>query len=320
MSIRTIQIQRAMEDILRSLLITGTSPTTNDLLNLTSRYFSMFPAGLPLPTPWDYLQFNQKSDVDKYNQIMAHIGINLEVLYESVMEQIDDLVSLHTTFDTHLALLAARRVALETRIDDYLLSQTNTDGYFYSVSDQFVDTGQTDLGLTTCYIDTALQGATLSSLSGLTKQIEPADLALGNLVATINDKKVQFKTLSPFGGAVNGMGNAFWAVEVASTSKVEVVVSFVISVGISSERHAVSRIDFTPHGIVPTQVFVSTAGTQSQTPGQLPNTNFVGFGNKISTSLSKIVFSDQLQDVAAAKFTLRKTEPDYLTNSAGTTP
>jgi hypothetical protein len=306
MGIRKIQTEQVLEDVARLLLAGGVAPTTNDILKLVSDYFSLYPPGTPLPFPIADMNSGERSNVRQFNQILAHIGVNLDVLYEASAQHVDQIMDLHAVFNNQLKLLKARRRRLESQIDDYLLSQYNTDGYYFSISDVFSDITLTDLSLTSAHVDTELESVILPTFSGLTKVIPMASkFELVGLTVKVNDVVKNSRELGSFSGALDGMTNTFWAIEVETAAPAEVVVTMDIALSNQGELVTMSRIDYDPYGMVATQVFVETAN------GQNAGAIRTGFGQKIETSLYRMAFSDSLRDVTNITITLRKNQPDY---------
>lgn len=314
MSIKKIQTERALEDIARMMLASGVQPTLNDVMRIAAQYFSLFPPGLPLPMAVADILDGQPSNVKNFNEIFSHIAENLDVLYEESKNQVDEVMTLHSVFNHELDSLRTRRRRLEAKVDDLLLGQYNTDGYFFSFSDIFTDLNFTDLNLTSAFIDTTLGVAMLPTLSNLTKTVNSSQVQKGSIAVKANNVAVSWKELSPFSNAMDGLTNTFWAVEVETLAPAEVVLTFDITVARPNDLLILSRIDFDPYGMVPTQVFIETSTANTVDTTAKKN----NFGGLIQTSLYRMSFMAPARDVQQAYFTLRKTEPDYTLQDGGT--
>lgn len=307
MSISKIQVERVLEDVIRTMLANGSNPTTSEVMQIVSEYFSRFPVGTPLPIPFEYIISESKSDPEKFNQALAHLAINLDVLYENALDQIDDLMHQHTFFVTRLESLNSRRNKLRAKIDDFLLSQSNTDGYFYSFSDTFANLEDVSTSLSSVYVDLASGTVTLPTLTGLTRRLDPGSVQLSSLEVKAGDTTIPYTELSSFSGGTRSLSNTFWAIEAQSSQQQEVVCTATISLaGRTNEVVSISRIEYTPYGTVPTQAFVRSFNTTGNT-----NATQTGFGNKIDSSTEKMIFIDNLREVTSVVLTMRKTKPDY---------
>lgn len=312
MSVRKIQTERVVQDIARGFYSTGVNPTLNAVLGKIAEYFAKFPAGNPLPLPINYVEADRVSDVDKFNEALARIAMNLDVLYEASMGQVDEILMLSTALRQHLDRLSVYRKRVETLIDDYLLSLYNTDGYYYSISDTFSDTSFTDLGLTSAFIDTTIGAVTLPVLGSLTTRLSSELIHTPTIQTFFNDAPITFRELATWSGAIDGFSNTVWQVQVAADKSGEAVAYLTFNVGDANNPVQMSRLDFDPYGIVPVQMYVET-GTVTNT-GTL---DFQSFGNKIDTSLNKMSFVDNLREVSVIRITLRKTTHDFVDNSGG---
>ena len=317
-SIRRVQTERVLEDVARALYSAGVVPTLNEVFDEVSDYFYEYPAGLALPIPLDYIEANQVSDVEKFNLILAHLSMNLDVLYEVCLSHVDEALLLSDTLQSHLERLRARRKRLEATIDDYLLSLYNTDGYYYSISDTFSDASLADLAYSSAYIDTQLGAVMLPTLSSLSRRLEPTQFGdpSFDVSTTANNvtKIATYKSVAPWSGAIDGHSNTVWEIQVETASPAEVIV--VITLGITDEENlpVISRVDLDPYGITEVQAFM-----EAGVPTSLDTTQFVSFGQKVETNINKMSFIDQRTEINAFKITLRKTQFDFKDVSSGTT-
>lgn len=316
MSIKRIQTERIMNEVSRSLHATGVRPLLNDILSRVSRHFSRYPAGRPLPIPVNVAASEQASDVKAFNQALAHVAENLDVLYEVALEHVDDVLVLTNTLQTNLQRLRARQRRVETKIDDYLLSLYNTDGYYYAISDTFSDLELTDLDFTSAYVDVLAGQVALPIVSAHTRRVSRDLVGVPSVTASINGTSVPFKETAAFSGALeNGFDNEIWSVEVDSATQGEAIFQLVIPVGSERNQIDLSRVDFTPHGVTPVQVYIETLAPASAGT----SAGFEGFGNRISTSTNRMVFAETVRRVTAIRITMRKTAPDYTMTDTGTT-
>jgi len=316
MSIKRIQTERVLNEVSRTMHASGVRPLLNDILSRVSKHFGRYPAGLPLPIPPTVASSEQPSDVKAFNQALAHVAENLDVLYEVALEHIDDIMVLTNTLQTNLQRLKSRQRRVETKIDDYLLSLYNTDGYYFSISDTFSDLGMTDLNYTSAYVDLSAGQVALPAVSAFTRRIPRSLIGVPSATMTINGAVAPFKEVAAFNGALeDGYDNEIWSVQVDSAAQGEAILQLVVPVGSVQDVVDLSRVDFLPHGVTPVQVFIETlapanAGT---------SVGFEGFGSRISTSTTRMVFGDAARRVTAVRITMRKTSPDYTMTDSGST-
>lgn len=302
-SIRKIQTERLLQDVVHSLYSQGQQPLMIEVTSKLAQYFSKYPAGSPLPAPISDAIAAGASSVEEYNKLLQNLAINLDVLYEASLKQVEEVVLMTSFMQSQLERLKKKRARIETTIDDYLLSQYNTDGYFYSVSDNFSDLELSDLTITSAQVDTTAGVVMLPTISRGTTKITSESTRTPTIRAYVDGVESQFKNLTAFTGALeDSLTNVVWAVEVETDKPREVVVTVDLGLG-RKDPVSLSRVDVTPHGVTPVQIFMETT---SETSG-----NLEGFGRKIQTSDSKMIFTDSSRDVTAIRFTLRKTQHDY---------
>ena len=172
MTISKIQKKKFLDNIYKLMYSTGTS-TTNKVVRQPSelevkrefdQYFSENRIGVPLRNDINLLRNTQTTNPDLMNIFMARSILNLEVLYDSIHENGEDMMSVVTVLGKRLNSLRDKRVALEKKLDEILFANSNTDGYFYSFSDSFANLSNVDLNLSTCFIDTEHRSAKLPTL------------------------------------------------------------------------------------------------------------------------------------------------------------
>ncbi|HJS83573.1 MAG TPA: hypothetical protein VJ742_12140 [Nitrososphaera sp.] len=311
MTIRRAQTERVLEEVTRTLYATGIKPTLGTVMQIVAEYFSKYPVGNPLPLPELVAEYRQVSSVDKYNQALAHLVLNLDVLYEVAQEQVDSIILLTAALQGHLERLESQRKRIETTIDDYLLSLYNSDGYYFSISDTFTDLIITDTALTSAHVDTLTGSVVLPAISALSKRLDKDLVGTPSIIATVDNQSVGYRIIAPFSGALEGsLQNAIWAIEVETDTPKEVVVTLSFLVGDGSNPIDVSRIDYNPYTISPLQMFVELGSRGSGNTFE-----FTGFGDKIETSTTTMSFTGPVRRAESVRFTLRKSEYDYTNQS-----
>ncbi len=337
MSISRIQRERILEEVTRTLYASGEKPTLSEILNRVSRYVSDNPLGAPLDvTGIAYAEPDMRSKTDLINEALLNTILNIDVAYEATDESVENLMFLTSILKGNLEKLAARRKKIVSKIDDYLFSTYNADGYYYSLSDDFSTLDKTDLPLTSAFVDQAAGVVAIPTNSDLTKKVTIDKITSVEFTAyspAVARPRIIMK--SPFSGAVDGLSNTIWAMEVEMYKPAEVIVSASIGIGTNDEPLHISRIEIDPYGINPVQTWIGTHsggvgpdGPDTNTTPEFYDTtgstgSFVNllsqgirlgdsFGGKIQTLDYRGVFSDDRRLARTINIVFRKTEPDYV--------
>jgi len=163
MNISTIQKRRFLENIYKLYYSNGVKPTEQQILNAFSDYFSVNKAGFPLDIDYAALNGTSKTNVDILNELMINGLFNLDVLYDAILENNDELFRVATTLNKKIENLKTKRKLLESKVDNLLFVNNNTDGYFYSYTENFSSADKIDIPFTTGYVDTSNGSAVISS-------------------------------------------------------------------------------------------------------------------------------------------------------------
>jgi hypothetical protein len=190
MTISSIQKRKFLDNIYRLMYSTGISETDTvvrqpdeiEVKKEFDAYFSSNRLGLPLTNDVNLLRNSVYTNADLMNLFMARSLLNMEVLYDSVHENNEDLMNVTTILSKRLESLRNRRVGLEKKVDDILFSNSNTDGYFYSFGESFSNLQNIDLNLTTCFVDVENRKAVLPTLKSSTLDFRaPGRINLSNI-------------------------------------------------------------------------------------------------------------------------------------------
>jgi len=316
MSISQIQKQMVIEEVARHYFSSGTRPRPIDVMKDVSAFFSKNPIGRPFEIAPNNMQTGLVSNVDEMNDAFLRALINVSILYESFMQDTERSMDLYTVARTRLDNLRARRDEIESTIDDYLLSLSNTAGYFYSFSDVFSTLTNTDLTYTSAFVDVASNTVSIPSVAAFTRVLPFEAFTVNSTTMTIDGRETSFQTDSPFDGAVDGLSNTNWAFSMVSDTISEVVVETRIDLAEFAGSPDISRVEIDPFTITPMQIFVETVDTRKETGSSSIKTLF---GDTIKSGLNKMTFVDSVTPASAIYITMRKTEPDYEIQQGKTT-
>lgn len=311
MSIQQIQTKNILELIAQSFLVNGSNPQLTQMYMHLSSYFARNPAGRPVTFDVDLFRQDIKSDPEFMNDFMAYAIVNIDTLYESCQQQVDQVLMLNTILRTHLDRLKTRRDILSSKLDDYLLGIYNSDGYFHSISDGFYDTNLIDFSFTSATIDTDADMVSLSPISSQS-QIVSSD-KIGDPQVTITDKDnntLSFTTKMPFKNALDGMSNTAWFVEVRTSAQGPITAVVNIPINNGSSDNKITEINLTPYGVTEIQCGINAV----YSPQNIQNNYTKPFANKVITSANRMKFiGDQVEDITSSiQLQLTKVGPDYI--------
>ena len=191
MTISNIQKRKFLQNLNQLMYSSGVSnsektirqPREEEIKKEFDEYFSANRLGLPLSIDVNALRNIKTTDPDFMNFMLTRSIMNIEVLYDSVFENNDDLMKVVTILNRRLEDLKSKRVTLESKVDDILFSISNSDGFFYSFTDNFSTLDNVDLNLTSCFVDTENKKVTLSKLKS-----SPLNFSAPGVVNTSNIK------------------------------------------------------------------------------------------------------------------------------------
>lgn len=309
MSIQQVQTKNILNFVAQSLFSSGVNPLTRELIEPLSSFFSSNPTGLPYKLPAGRFREDLREDQEDYNDLLAFLIANIDTLYEVCFDHIDQIFSLNTVLQNHLDRLKKKRARLEDQIDDYLLSIYNSDGYFYSVSDNFNETGLVDFDYTTVYVDTEAGVATLPSVASSSRLVNPDKFS--DPIITIKNnlnQTVAYDTKMPFANAIDGLTNTAWYVEVKTKETGPFTLSLSVGLSTALGDTKVSRLELTPYGVQAMKVGIEATYRESD---QLSST--VPFSNFVKTSVNKMIFNAEVvqNDIENIVISMYKNKHDY---------
>ena len=117
MTISKIQKKKFLDNIYKLMYSTGTSktdkvvrqPSELEVKKEFDKYFSQNRIGLPLTNDINVLRNTETTNPDLMNTFMARTILNLEVLYDSIHENGEDMMSVATVLGKRLNSLRDKR-------------------------------------------------------------------------------------------------------------------------------------------------------------------------------------------------------------------
>lgn len=307
MNISTIQKRRFLNNIYKLFYSSGTQPDERQVRAAFNEYFSINTPGLPIKVDYDLLRSRSKTDVDLLNQIMANTLFNVDILYDTILENNEELFSTVTSLNKKLEALKKRRLELESKIDDLLFVNNNSDGYFYSISENFASATNIDLNISdSIFFDPNYKNVTISKLRS--EQFTP--ITLDNLknvnpdfTVSINGQTVnQSVDSTNFNNLFDGLNDTYWDYSIALTKPQSVSLSINIPVSVFS---LVSKIDGVVYTSSPLNVIMTAQYNDLSKPNVVRSQNSRGDYGTFSFSIPSDIYS-------SIELTLYKNEPDYI--------
>jgi hypothetical protein len=314
MSIDNIQKARFLNTIFKMYYSLGEEPSYNDISILYGQYFSRNKTGEPVSCNYDDLNASNVIDYDKINRIMTTTLFNVDVLYDSFHEEVEALYQAVSSYKFRIDDLRSKRAEVEKKVDDYLFSLKNTDGFYYSTSNAFNDTETTDILFTSALVDTEVRKVTIPKLNS----------SLFNYIANILDKPSNASVEIFFDGqrkeiisgidfsqVFNGLNNSTWSYVSSDQTngyKSSTVGVCVLKITIpisSSDQNGISTIE--GRLISAKQVDISVLLVDGQ-----DRANSVFASKSGSSDYDVFSFHFDPKVCSSVEIYLTKVEPDYI--------
>lgn len=313
MSISSIQKRRVVNEILQRKFSSGVKPTPAGIMKEVSAFFTRNRLGNPYGISQQYVGDGQRSNVDEVNNSFDAVLENLIVMHLSSQEQLGKLLAFNEIAQARFSQIDDRREQLLSRIEDYLLSIYNSDGYFYSFSDRFSDVSNVDLDLSSAFVNTELGAAGIPANTNNSRTLSANEVGISN-VKFFNDASdeeiTSFKSIGLNQEALfDGNSNTHWLYEVYSPIKITLRAE--IELTIPSAFNDISSIAVNPYGITEAQYWIRTQGADGEDDEQ--------FGGKIVKTTKAFAFDDKIRNIDRMTLFVRKEVSDYRdSNSNGT--
>lgn len=309
MSISNIQKEKFLDVIYKNLYSSGYIPKESEILDFFSRYFSNYTISQPLPMQGEIFRQLTGSNVDVLNQRMLHALFNIEVLYDALSENAEEMMGITNALNKRLQNLKARRTELENKIDDILFVNQNADAFFGAYTDSFPNTNGTDLSLTSAYVDVTNGKVTLPTLTSAVFDLVSAKsiIAKGatyslsfNRTSVYSNQSLPEESFFP--SVFDGLENTEWS-RAYNFDSIGLV-TFSLNLPIASNV-VVSSISGRLNTISPADIYCRVNYSDVKKSA-------VTFSKKSSKDYDKFSFNFQAGDVGSIDIFLVKAEPDYI--------
>lgn len=313
MNISTIQKRKFLNNIYKLFYSTGKKPSDHEVRRAFNQYFSVNEFGRPVRVDTAELQTKATTDPHVLNTLMANTLLNLEVLYDCVMENNEEIFSVINTMNNKLDNLRAKRKELESKIDQLIYANSNSDGFFYSYLENFANTSNVDLQLSNAFIDTVNNHATIPKL---TTQIGSA-LTTRSIAASVVKKTITYNNQNVLGPinvenfdlVFDGLNDTYWSH--SHRAQAPGIVSVMLDIPINS-GFTISRFQGSIISETPCSVFVKAYPAASNAQPVIRTQDSKGDYNRFAFTLPNDVYT-------SISITMFKNEPDRLVKDP-TTP
>lgn len=309
MTISSIQKQKFLNTLYKNLYAGGNKPDEQEILEFFSKYFSKYEPGQPLEINSQLFRQLAFGQTEIFNQQMLHALFNTEVLYDSIFENSDELMTVATALNKRLNNLKIKRITLENKVDDLIFSNQNSDGFFAAYSDTFASADGSDLNYTSAFVDTVNGKVCLPTLSSSvfdllsTKAISSGaptySLSFNKTQIEVNK---QFSDESFFGSVFDGLDNTEWQ-NIFYFDTVGLV-SFSINLPIT-QNVILSKIEGRINTISPTDIYVKINYADSTKVAEILN-------KKSTKDYDRFSFNFEPGNVGSIDIFFVKNEPDFI--------
>ena len=309
MSIASRQVKKETNRIVEEKMRDGFIPTVEYLTSQLGKYYSVNSPGFP--TFKDrHLAYRKVFNIDSYNSNLSEIYDDLNNLYEELVDQFTTVLTDFDYYNTERHRILHQINSLNDTLTDLIFVSGNTEGYVYSVHDDFIDRTKIDLTNSTCEINTEAGVCTLrESISGITK------VPMAHYFDTVNfpilaeskfAKSILSNTVFPmskFGYAFSDISTS-WMQNIVTTTSGELQVSFIVNVSPDNEfGQEITRIEVTGQSPRPMKV---------QPLYSIDNINFValpiGYGEREKEVVDNrvVVWNFEATRIIYVKFLITK--------------
>ena len=313
MSIASRQIKKELNRIIKRKMEGGEIPSIEYIIAMLARYYRKVDVGFPSFSLRKQL-YRKPWDIDKYNNNLLETYDDLNNLYEELVDQFTIVLQDFDYHETERQRLMWEIRDLDDDLMNLLLIAEDTEGYLYSVHDNFIDRSKINLTYSTCEVNTNAGIVTLrESRQGIEKinMSHYFDIVNFPILAEekYTDNIISNKLLagSKFGYAFSDV-NMAWIQNIISKANGKVEVAFIVNLDPNpKEACYISRIEILGHSSNPMWV----------TPlWSMDNINFknipisTGKVNKVVSDSKKTIWNFAELKVKYLKFIITKLQED----------
>lgn len=310
MNISTIQKRKLLNNIYKLYYSSGTKPTEGEIRNIFNQYFYVNKIGVPLNVDYGLLQSVNITDVNILNELMGNSLFNLEVLYESIIENNQELFFVINTLNNKLENLKNKRKELEGKVDQLIFSNNNSDGYFYSYLENFSNLSKIDMSLTSAYIDIENGNCRIPKItSSISNLLTVDNLAASGVTynVSVNGTQVIANTIANnFDAVFDGLNDTYWSYEYLTVSPA--IVSLTINIPVTASFN-ISKVNGSILTSSPLSTEIKFQATNSTVPDEILYKDSKSDYNRFYCSIPARQYSN-------ISITFSKSEPDRVMSNS----
>jgi hypothetical protein len=258
MSIASRQATKQTEKIVRERMLDGFIPTVDYVNAKIGEFYSQYSVGFPFFKNRK-IGHRQTFDIVAYNDNLSEIYEDLNNLYEELVSQFTAVLTSFDYYETGRHKILHRILSLESDLIDLTLTANDSEGYVYSVHDDFIDRSKVDLANSTCEVNTDAGIVTIrEGKSGIVKvdMSHYYDVINYPILATEQyAQNIISNTVMPsskFGYAFSS-AEATWTQNIVTSVPGKLEVSFIVNISPGSDVGArITRIEMSsqsPNGM-----------------------------------------------------------------------
>lgn len=306
MNISTIQKRKFLNNIYKLYYSSGKRPTEQDIRSEFNKYFNVNKLGQPLTVDYSLLQSIDTTDVDVLNELMANTLLNLEILYDCILENNQESFYVVNTLNNKLENLRSKRKALESKVDELIFMNNNSDGYFYSFLEGFSSLENIDISNTTAYVDVSNGQVSIPKItSNLSNAITLDTIKSTGVTYNVkvnNTTVVQDTNINDIESIFDGLNDTYWSVD--HYTEVPSIVSLTLNIPVSTNFN-ISNLS----GVLLTSAPCSVYATCTPSNSAIPSENLFKDSKK---DYNRFSFAVPSRSYSSISITLMKVEPDAL--------
>jgi hypothetical protein len=305
MNISMVQKTRFLENIYKLYYSNGIKPTDHQIKKAFSDYFSVNKPGFPLRLNYNALNSEAKTNVDLLNELMVNSLFNLDVLYDTILDSNEELFQVVTSLNKNIENLKAKRKALEAKVDDLIFANNNSEGYFYSYTENFSNIDKVDTFYSSAYVDILSGYAMLSAENSDRYTVFSLDNIINSrpTISLYENGTLISNTIdsTTFNNVFDGLNDTYWMYEHRTSSPIPVALTMDMPISNTSIISKVEGYVLTSSPLDIQLVVSPVDGSPQDTLTKLSSGDYSSF----SFSLKPKAYSN-------VRITFFKKEPDLI--------
>jgi hypothetical protein len=207
LSIRDIQINRALKKIMLKELQSGVGPSDQTLDFKLDKYFNKYLPGYP---SLNILKAESRKIMssEDYNSMLDEIDDDLQVLYMSLLQQNMQIINNFIYHEEERNNAVRKIYTLNLMMDELLTKTENTNNYFERINEGFSDFINTDIDKTTSFVDLEFNHVSLMPNINKVSQISTtnADISISSIIPG----EIENKEISKLSNCLDDYLNSSW--------------------------------------------------------------------------------------------------------------